>query len=83
MIDIQPFTKQSIVTKVSVDLPSFTLNATETTAHITMFTEETRFVEAKTVHIPPEIYSEWGQDDNFIVDYVLTELSLTRVPVSS
>lgn len=84
MIEIQPFTKESIVTKVSIDLPSFTLNAAEATAHVTMFTEETRFVEAKTVPIPSEVYVAWGTDDNFIIDYVLTELGLTRsVPESS
>lgn len=83
MIDIQPVTKESIVTKLSIDLPSFTLNATETTAHVTLFTEETRFVEARTINIPPEIYSEWGKDDDFIVDYVLAELQLTRLPESS
>lgn len=84
MIEIQPFTKESIVTKVSIELPSFALNATETTAHVTMFTAETRFVEVRTVNIPPEIYSEWGTDDNFIIDYVLTELGLTRsIPESS
>lgn len=84
MISTAPFTKELIVTKVRIDLPSFELNATEATAHVTMFTEETRFVEAKTVTIPPEVYVAWGTDDNFIIDYVLTELGLTRIiPESS
>lgn len=52
-------------------------------AVVSMFTDETRFVEAKTVPIPPEIYRVWGTDDSFIVDYVLAELELTRATPES
>ena len=84
MISIQPQAKESIVTQVRVELSSFSLNATEGMAVVTMFTDATRYVECQTVPIPPEIYSVWGTDDNFIVDYVLTELGLVRsVPESS
>jgi len=84
MINIQPHTKESIVTQVQIELTSFSLNATEGMAVVSMFTDTTRFVEAKTVPIPSEIYTVWGQDDNFIIDYVLTELGLVRsVPESS
>ena len=84
MISIEPHTKESIVTQVQIELSSFSLNATEGMAVVTMFTDATRYVECQTVPIPSEIYTVWGQDDNFIVDYVLTELGFVRsVPESS
>lgn len=78
MIDIVPETKDFAITQVNVEMPIFTLNATESTVYVYLYTSESRLVECKLVQIPPEIYSQWAQDDNFIIDYALTELGLSR-----
>ena len=31
------------------------------------------------LNIPAEIYLNWGEDDNVIIDYVLSELGLEKV----
>jgi len=35
-------------------------------------------VDEGNLVIPSEIYLNWGEDDNIIVDYVIKELGLTR-----
>jgi hypothetical protein len=39
-------------------------------------TEPGMIVKSERVLIPPEVWQEWGQDDRFIVDYVLDQLNI-------
>jgi hypothetical protein len=41
--------------------------------------EQNNTLDIKTVYIPKEIYSQWVDTDNFIIDYILKELNLSRV----
>ena len=77
MNQIVPFPVTFVATQVEVTIPSFTLNATEGSAMVDIFTAEGRIVDRKYVPIPAEIYVQWGVDDNFVVDYVLGELGIT------
>lgn len=66
------------ITKVQLVMAGFTLNATEGTVCATMLTEDNKYVDRKLVKIPPEVYSQWAQDDTLVVDYVLQELELAH-----
>lgn len=77
---IIPVQKTILETKVLLDFPIFQLNATEADIYVTFYDSNDIFVERKIVHIPPEIYSQWGTDDDFLVDYVFSELNIQRLP---
>lgn len=69
-------TKQA--TKIQLTVPSFQLNETEMDVYATLYSADDRFVDTKTVHIPPDVYTKWGTDDGFIEDYVIAQLGVTR-----
>ena len=62
---------------VAIAIDNFTLNATEGGASVYEYSEDNRVIDVVRVSIPTDIWTTWGQDDNFIIDYVLTELDLT------
>lgn len=78
MISIEPFPAMFMATQVEVTMPLFSLNATDGTVLVDLYTTEQRVIERKTVYVPPDIYSQWGSDDNFIIDYVLNEIGIVR-----
>jgi hypothetical protein len=78
--NIIPVEKTTLETKVLLDFPIFQLNATEADIYVTFYDSNDIFVERKIVHIPPEIYAQWGTDDDFLVDYVFSELNIQRLP---
>lgn len=77
-IPILPKEKSLVATRVSVRMLNFELNATEGSIEITLTTESYTTIEKRSVYIPPEIYSQWGQSDDFIIDYALQQLGLQR-----
>jgi hypothetical protein len=77
-ISIDPVSLSSNATNVLVTMPSFELGATEGTAYVSMFSEDDRILTSKRVDIPPTIYAQWKEDDNFIIDYVLQQLNVKR-----
>lgn len=77
---IIPVEKTILETKVLLDFPIFQLNATEADIYATFYDSNDIFVERKIVHIPPEIYIQWGTDDNFIIDYAFSQLGVERLP---
>lgn len=83
-IHVDPVSQTKQITKIQLSIPQFVLNATEMDVYVTMFTEEMRFVDSTLVHIPPDVYAEWGKDDSHIVDYVLNQLNVHPIaPPSS
>ncbi len=36
------------------------------------------FIENYTFHIEGDEYNQWGSNDEFIIDYILTKIGLTR-----
>jgi len=41
----------------------------------------TNVIKVERVEIPEEVYTNWGTDDQIIIDYVLNTLSLQIAPV--
>jgi hypothetical protein len=79
-IAVDPVAKTQQIAKIQLSVPQFVLNANEMDVYVTMYTEEMRFVESQLVHIPPDVYKDWGTDDNHIINYVLSQLNLTKPP---
>lgn len=78
MIEVPPVEHPQKITKIQLSVPQFVLNATEMDVYVSMFTEQMKFVDSALIHIPPDIYKNWGTDDSHIVDYVLSQLHISK-----
>jgi hypothetical protein len=76
IINIEPFTVAFVGTKVDIQMPMFALGATEGYAYAQIMTADGRVVKSERVYIPPEVYAGWGEDDRYIVDYVMEQLNI-------
>ena len=76
ILNIEPYTVSHVGSKVEISMPEFQLGLTESVAYAHIMTEQGMIVKVERVPIPPEVYAEWGQDDRFIVDYVLEQLNI-------
>lgn len=76
IVDIEPFSVSFSCTKLDVVLPSFELGATDCTVYADLTLDSGAVVKREIVHIPPDVYANWGQDDKFIVDYVAKKLNI-------
>lgn len=77
IIEIEPYAVTNVGTRVDIQMPSFELGATFGYAYAHISTDDGMIVKTERVLIPAEVYGEWGQDDKFIVDYVMQQLDLT------
>lgn len=81
MIKIEPIQlelkkKEGVAIKVSpINIQLFTESCG---SYWQVFDKENNQLDEGTLEIPSEIYLNWGEDDNIIVDYVIKELGLTR-----
>jgi hypothetical protein len=76
IVQITPTSVTNTSTSVEVTMPDFKLGSTEGNARVIFMTSEGAFIDLKHIPIPPEVYVQWGTDDNFIVNYVLQQLNL-------
>ena len=78
-VDITPVPLPNpVVTSVRMSMINYVLHATEFDVMAYSQDSSGRAVGSQMVHIPPEICSQWGTDDDFIVDYVLQQLGFSR-----
>lgn len=82
-IDVDPISQTRKITKIQLSVPQFLFNATEMDVYVTMYTEDMQFVNSQLVHIPPDIYKNWGTDDNYIINYVLQQIQIALSPQTS
>lgn len=80
IINIEPYTVSQVGVSVDIQMPQFELGATSGYAYVYISAENGAIVKTDRVLIPPEVYAEWGQDDRFIVDYVMEQLGLVEAP---
>lgn len=78
-IEITPIPQTREIAKVQLSVPQFVLNAKNMDVNAIMYTKDDQFVKAQYVHIPDDVYAEWGQDDDHIIDYVLTQLNIHKL----
>jgi hypothetical protein len=78
MYRITPINETIQVTKVSIEMQGFQLNATSGQAVVIMYDNNDHCINTQIVDIPEAIYKQWGTDDNYIIDYVLSQIPATR-----
>lgn len=76
IVQISPTTIAQTASNLEITMPEFKLGDTEGTARVIFLTSEGAAADIKYIHIPPDVYSQWGTDDSFIVNYVLEMLNL-------
>lgn len=76
IIDISPVQVSHECTKIEVIMPTFNLGATEGFVYVNFMTVNGAVVRSEMVTIPESVYVDWGVDDTYIVNYVMSELNI-------
>lgn len=77
-VDVNNFTlKAPVVTKIEMKVMNMFLNS-HVTIMVHYFNSNGHLLENKIVKIEGEEYKNWGNDDNYITNLVLTKLGLTK-----
>lgn len=76
IVDIEPFAISNIGLKADIRMPDFQLGSTNGHAVCYILNENDVVLKLERVFIPDEIYAQWGQDDMFVVNYVLQQMNL-------
>lgn len=81
MIQIEPVLlglKKKDATQLNVAPMNIALFAESCGSYWQLFDEDGSKLDDGNMEIPSEIYLNWGEDDNIIVDYAIEQLGLTR-----
>lgn len=75
-IDIEPFTvtTTNVMTKMSIRRITINLN-TSANIMVDLFDDNNRFIQMKILTLAGEDYSNWGTDDNYIIEWVKQNLN--------
>lgn len=76
IVQISPTTIAQTASNLEITMPEFKLASVDGNARVLFLTSEGAGIKVQFVYIPPEVYSQWGEDDNYIVNYVLEQLNL-------
>ena len=81
MIQIEPIQvglKKKDATQFNVNPMNIALFAESCGSYWQIFDEDGSQLDNGNMEIPSDIYLNWGEDDNIIIDYALKELGLIR-----
>ena len=79
-IQIQEYPIDTSITSVSVSVENFSLNATDCWLQVMEYDANNKFLNVSRVYVPPEIYMSWATDDDYLIEYCLSELGFIRKP---
>ncbi len=71
-----PFTKSYTITNVHIRVMNLVLYKS-VDVYVTLMDNSTH-IESKMIKIENEDYTNWGNDDSYITNFVLTKLGLTQ-----
>ena len=72
-----PYIVTSNITNLQIRVISLAL-FTSVTVNVNLFSGN-EFIISKSYILEGDEYTNWGNDDNYIINYVLTKLDLTQV----
>lgn len=76
-INIIPTETKYVCDRIQISIDDFKLKATNGSCRVFFYNESGgSVVKVERVEIPEEVYTNWGTDDQVIVDYVLNTLQL-------
>lgn len=77
-LEVQPIEKIRTISSVEIFL-QYVFNATDATIYVYFKDTDNSTVDIKQVYIPPEVYAQWTDTDEYLIDYVLKELGLQKI----
>jgi hypothetical protein len=81
IVNIVPTTLSFEVSQIEITFEQFQLNAVSGFVYVRYCNNLGQIFKIEKVYIPSDVYQEWGQDDDFIINYVLEQLVLERQPL--
>lgn len=82
-IELEPYPIDTSIDYVRIYIENFQLNAIEGWVNVYEYDKNDKFINVSRVYIPPDVYSEWATDDNYIIEYALDQLGFHRRPTVS
>lgn len=80
-IYIIPTETTHVCNRIQISMDDFKLKATNGSCRVFFYNESGgSVVKVERIEIPEEVYTNWGTDDQVIVDYVLSTLQLQEGP---
>jgi hypothetical protein len=82
-VPVEPYTlvKTNIINSIRINVNNIVL-FTSVTVGVTLFDENSVPVDNRRLVLSGTDYTNWSNDDTYIVDYVLNALGLTQLPSS-
>jgi len=74
------YTRESTVNNIQIRVMNVELYKS-VSVYVMLFSDKT-VVDTKNFLLTGDDYTSWGNDDDYIVNYVLTKLNLTKLPAS-
>jgi len=81
MSDIQPVDKTTTktITRFTLDISKMTLNSSAS-FRVSFFDANDKYIDATNVTLEGQAYLDWGNDDQYVINYVAAELGFTLLP---
>lgn len=80
-INVQPTDVVRSCVKIRLTINNFQLKATNCTVNVQKYDASNILIDVLNVSINDEEYAQWGYDDQYMIDLVLTKLGLTPASV--
>lgn len=81
IIPVQPTDVVRSCVAVRMEIQNFQLNATSCSVRVAKLDDGGITIGVEYVPITEEEYAQWGQDDSYVIDLVLTKLGMTPVAI--
>ena len=79
MNNIVPTETTQVCNRIQITMDDFKLKATTGACRVFFYNSNDTVIKVERVEIPEEVYTNWGTDDQVIIDYVLNALGLEVV----
>ena len=81
MSDIQPVDKTTTktITRFSLDISKMTLNSSAA-FRVSLFDANDKYIDATIVTLEGQDYLNWGNDDQYVINFVAQKLGFTLSP---
>lgn len=82
-VPIEPYTlvKTSTITSIRIEVNQIRLY-NSVTIGVLLFDESGQPIDHRLITIAGADYTNWGNDDDYIINFVLNKLGLTKLPAS-
>lgn len=80
-VRIEPYCINPRIFYVTVHIDQFQLGSMDCWLIVREYDKNDNFIQSNRVYVPPEIYTEWTRDDDYIVDFALDQLGFERARI--